>query len=89
MTTEPASPLARPISPLAIVAIIAAVLLPLVGIVLGIVVRRQVSRTGEGGAGLATAAIVIGIVITVIALAVVGLATGILMATGQLVGVDW
>lgn len=53
---------------LAIVAIIAAIVFAPVGIVLGIIANNQIKTTGEGGAGLAKAAIIVGIVLTVLGL---------------------
>lgn len=50
---------------LAIVAFIAAYPLPVLGIVLGIVARRQLRISGERGAGLALAAILVGIVFAI------------------------
>jgi uncharacterized membrane protein YqaE (UPF0057 family) len=52
-------------STLAIVAIILAIVVPVAGIVVGIIARRQVIRTGEQGRGLSTAAIIVGIALTV------------------------
>lgn len=52
-------------STLAIVAIILAVVVPVAGIVVGVIARRQVIRTGEQGRGLSTAAIIVGIALTV------------------------
>jgi len=51
---------------LAIVGIILAFFVPLVGVILGFVARSQIKRTGEKGSGLALAAIIIGLVIIVI-----------------------
>lgn len=62
---------------LAIVAIIAAIVFAPVGIVLGIIANNQIKTTGEGGAGLAKAAIIVGIVLTV--LAVLGFILGALL----------
>lgn len=45
---------------LAIIALVSAFLIGIVGVVLGFVARAQVKRTGQGGGGLATAAIVVG-----------------------------
>ena len=44
---------------LAIGALVCAFLVPPVGLILGIVAKGQIKRTGQGGNGLATAAIVI------------------------------
>ncbi|MBD8658660.1 DUF4190 domain-containing protein [Frigoribacterium sp. CFBP 8754] len=51
---------------LAIVGIILAFFVPLVGVILGFVARSQIKRTGEKGSGLALAAIIIGLAIIVI-----------------------
>ena len=49
---------------LAIVGFIAAFMVPVAGIVLGVMATREIAVTHEEGAGLAKAATVIGIVIT-------------------------
>ncbi|WP_051772574.1 DUF4190 domain-containing protein [Saccharothrix sp. NRRL B-16314] len=51
---------------LAIAALITAVLCAPVGIVLGVVARKQIRQTGEDGWGLATAGLVVGVVFTVL-----------------------
>jgi uncharacterized protein YacL len=51
---------------LAIVGIILAFFVPLVGVILGFVARSQIKRTGEKGSGLALAAIIIGLAFIVI-----------------------
>ena len=51
--------------PLAIGALVAAILLPVVGIVLGAVALRRIGRTGAGGRTLALVAIVVGAVLTI------------------------
>ena len=67
--TEPQPAAARaPLNRLAIVAIVAAFVLPLAGIVAGIVSLRQIQRTGEGGRPLALAATVLGVLFTVAAI---------------------
>lgn len=45
---------------LALIGFIAAFLVPVVGIVLGTMARNQIRITGEGGRGLARAAVIIG-----------------------------
>ncbi len=47
---------------LALVGFIGSFMLPIVGIVLGVMARRQIAVTYEGGRGLATAAVIIGVV---------------------------
>jgi peptidyl-prolyl cis-trans isomerase B (cyclophilin B) len=51
------------------------------GIVLGHVARGQIKRTGEGGRGLATAALIIGYLQVALTVAVVG-AAAVLVALG-------
>lgn len=51
---------------MAIAALITAFLVAPAGIVLGIVARKQIRRTGEEGWGMATAGLVIGAVLTVL-----------------------
>lgn len=51
------------------------------GIVLGHVARGQIKRTGEGGRGLATAALIIGYLQVALTVAVIGVAV-ILVALG-------
>jgi hypothetical protein len=69
--TAPAAGPARPTNTLAIIAIIAAVVVAPVGIILGFIAKNQIKQTGENGAGLAKAAIIIGIVLTVLWLLIV------------------
>jgi Domain of unknown function (DUF4190) len=52
----------------AIAALIFAILFAPIGIILGYVARSQIKRTGEGGRGLATAALIIGYVFVAIPL---------------------
>jgi hypothetical protein len=52
--------------PWATAALITALVAPPVGIVLGVMAGRRVRRSGESGAGLARAAVVVGIVLTVL-----------------------
>lgn len=51
---------------LAIASLVLALVLPIVGFILGFVARSQTRRTGQDGAGLALAAIIVGGVFTVI-----------------------
>jgi hypothetical protein len=51
---------------MAIAALITAFLFSPAGIVLGVVARKQIRRTGEEGWGMATAGLVIGVVLTVL-----------------------
>ncbi len=50
---------------LATAALICAFFVPVVGAILGFVARAQVARTGQDGGGLALAAIIIGVVLTI------------------------
>lgn len=65
---------------MAILALIFAFLVAPLGIVFGFVARGQIRRTGEGGRGLATAGLVLGIVFTVIGIAAVVLAVLVVAA---------
>ncbi|HYZ07537.1 MAG TPA: DUF4190 domain-containing protein [Pseudonocardiaceae bacterium] len=56
-----------PTNTMAILALVFAFVFAPLGIVFGIIGRRQIDRTGEGGRGLATAGLVVGIVFTVMA----------------------
>ncbi|MEV8439801.1 DUF4190 domain-containing protein [Actinosynnema sp. NPDC051121] len=51
---------------MAVAALITAFLFSPAGIVLGVVARKQIRRTGEEGWGMATAGLVIGVVLTVL-----------------------
>lgn len=64
-TAPPAAPGATT-NVLAIVAIIAAIVFAPVGIILGFIAQNQIKTSGEGGAGLAKAAIIVGIILTVL-----------------------
>jgi hypothetical protein len=56
---------------MAIIAIIAAIIVPPIGIVLAIIARGQIKTSGEGGAGLAKASLIVGIVLTALWLLVI------------------
>lgn len=51
---------------MAILALVFAFVFAPLGIVFGVIGRRQIDRTGESGRGLATAGLVLGIIFTVI-----------------------
>ncbi|NUT51196.1 MAG: DUF4190 domain-containing protein [Saccharothrix sp.] len=51
---------------MAVAALITAFLFSPAGIVLGVLARKQIRRTGEEGWGLATAGLIVGIVLTVL-----------------------
>jgi hypothetical protein len=59
-------PLARGTNIMAIMAIVFAFVFSPLGIVFGIIARKQISRTGEEGDGLALAGLIVGAVFTVI-----------------------
>ena len=55
-----------------------------VSIVLGHMAQRQIRQTGEGGAGLAKAALILGYVFTALAVLLIGIAlVGALIAIGS------
>jgi hypothetical protein len=65
--TTPAAPApAGTTNVLAIISLIAAFVLAPLGIILGFIAQNQIKTTGEGGAGLAKAGIILGIVFTVL-----------------------
>ena len=55
-----------PTNTMAILALVFAFVFSPLGIVFGVIGRRQIDRTGEGGRGLATAGLVVGIIFTAI-----------------------
>lgn len=63
----------RPTNTLAVLAIVLAFVCAPAGLVLGIVARRQIRRTGEEGAGLALAGIVVGSLWTALLVALLGI----------------
>ena len=66
--SAPAAGPARPTNVLSIIALIAAFVIPLAGIIVGAISLGQIKRTGEGGHGLALAGVILGIVFTVFGL---------------------
>ncbi|MGK0714660.1 DUF4190 domain-containing protein [Leucobacter sp. W1153] len=54
---QPANP---PTNTMAIIALIASIIVSLVGVILGHIALSQIKKTGEGGRGLAIAALIIG-----------------------------
>jgi hypothetical protein len=60
--TAPAAGPARPTNVLSIIALIAAFIIPLAGIIVGFISLGQIKKTGEGGHGLALAGVVLGFV---------------------------
>jgi len=73
--------MAPPTNAMAIAALILVFVFFPIGIVLGHVARGQIRRTGEGGRGLATAALVIGYLQVAVMVGVVAVAA-ILVAVG-------
>ena len=63
-TGYPQPPFGRPTNTMAILALVMAFAFPPAGLVLGILARRQISRTGEDGEGFALAAIIVGGLVT-------------------------
>jgi hypothetical protein len=57
---------ARPTNTMAILALVMAFVFAPAGLILGIVARRQIRRTGEDGDGLALAGIIVGGIVTAI-----------------------
>jgi hypothetical protein len=76
--------LRRPTNTLAIVSLVLAFVCAPAGLVLGVVARRQIRRTGEEGAGLALAGIIVGSLWTglIAALVVVWLVAVSMLASG-------
>jgi hypothetical protein len=68
MTDTPgAVPAPAKTNTLAIIALVVAIFcFPLVGAILGFVAKNQIKQSGEGGDGIATAAIVVGLLFTVL-----------------------
>ncbi len=63
---QPAAPTATPTNTMAILALVFAFVFAPLGVVFGFVARGQIKRTGEGGAGLALAGIIVGAIVTVL-----------------------
>lgn len=55
-----------PTNTMAILALIFGIVIPPLGIIFAIIARNQIKETGESGQGLATAGLVVGIVLTVL-----------------------
>jgi len=64
MTGEPSAPAVRRTSTLSILAFVAAFVVSVAGIVLGVIALVQLRGSGESGRALAVAAIVIGVLVT-------------------------
>jgi peptidyl-prolyl cis-trans isomerase B (cyclophilin B) len=74
----------RPTNGTAIAALICAIAVAPAGIILGYMARSQIKRTGEAGGGMATAALIIGWVLTILGI-VVGVIAVIFVALGYFV----
>lgn len=66
MTTQAGT--SRGTNTMAILALVFAFVFAPLGIVFGVVAKKQIRSSGEGGAGLATAGLVLGIIFTVLSL---------------------
>ncbi len=62
---------APPTNTMAIIALIGAFLVPIVGIICGRIALSQIKRTGETGRGLALAGVIIGYVYTILLLIII------------------
>jgi len=79
--TDPVVPPAAPVyqpavssaktNTLAIVALILGIVVPIGGIICGPIALGQIKRTGEAGAGLAKAGLIIGIILTILSIIIV------------------
>ena len=69
---------------MAIVALVSSLVFAPLGIIFGHIARGQIKRTGEGGAGLALAGLIIGYVFTIISIVVITLVMiGVFMAVKE------
>ncbi len=74
----------QPTNTLAIVSLVTSILgLSIIGIVTGHVARGQIRRSGEGGAGIALAGLIIGYVVLVIEVAVILALVGVFVIAGS------
>lgn len=77
----PAAP--RPTNTMAILALVFAFVFSPIGIVFGIIARRQIRQTGEAGEGLAKAGLILSVIFTALAvLSVVAMIVLLTMAAG-------
>lgn len=53
---------------MAVLALVFAFVFSPLGIVFGVIARKQIARTGEGGAGLAKAGIILGVIFTLLSI---------------------
>jgi len=75
----------RPTNTLAIIALVAAFVFAPAGLVCGIIARRQIRRTGEEGAGMALAAIIISAITVAFFVLFIGVALIALVTVGTAV----
>ncbi len=78
-------PSGQPTNTLAIIALIAAFVVPPAGIICGIIARRQIRQTGEAGDGLALAAIIVGSAYVVLGLMFLVIGFFVLFAAGTMI----
>lgn len=71
---------ARPTNTMAILSLIFAFVFSPLGIVFGVMARKQISVTGEGGVGLATAGLILSVIFVLLGLAAVVLSIALPLA---------
>lgn len=76
-------PAAPPTNLLAILSLVGAFIFPVAGIVLGVIAKGQIRRTGEGGDTLATVGIVLSIALTALGVVLIVLVAVFAILTGQ------
>lgn len=75
---QPAFPASQKTNTMAILSLIFAFVFSILGVVFGLIAKKQIRERGEGGGGLATAGIIVGLVFTVIwILGIVGISVAI------------
>jgi heme/copper-type cytochrome/quinol oxidase subunit 2 len=79
----PAPVAVPPTNLLAILSLVGAFIFPVAGVVLGILAKGQIRRTGEGGDTLATVGIVLSIALTVLGVVIIIVVAIIAIVTGQ------
>ncbi|MBC3760928.1 DUF4190 domain-containing protein [Quadrisphaera oryzae] len=77
------APVQRPTETMAILAIIFAFVFPVLGIVFGVIGRKNIARNGNNGRGLATAGMWLGIVFTVLTLVYIVVVVAIVASSGM------
>jgi hypothetical protein len=84
-TTNQPMPMSPKTNTMAVIALVLAFFIPLIGLILGIVAISQIKKKNEGGKGLAIASIIISIVIMLMqVIAVMAIAGGIFAAKNEL-----